>query len=190
MLYQLVTPGVYTSLPTTGPDGGAIPGGMEIFFVPDLLNTTGNGNVIWHLTYDSASGKWRWIGGTPMAFGPSDGVDLGFNSGIFSSPSGVPNTYTLPFAGDWFIEHGHSSWCTSHNAQIDAGIRVNGGQPNSQKLAMAWNPLANTSQQGVAVGFPYPGLASGSTINFGIRTSVANAKLRNMWYNIRPIQVG
>lgn len=178
-----------TALPTTGPGGGALADGQQCFYKPDPTNAQGNGNVTWHMKYESSSGKWYCIGGPPFYRGPTDASDIAA-TGTFLTPAGSPATYTIPFPGDWEIAFGHASWANAANAQIDAGIRINGAAPSSQKLAMAWNPSANLSQQASMLVAPFPGLAAASTIDLGIRTSVSSGKPRNLWFAAKPIKVG
>jgi hypothetical protein len=162
--------------------------GQEFCYLPDPSDSGGWGDIVWVFKYRASDNKWYCIQGQPMTFGPNDATDLS-TTGSFLSPSGVPSTFTCPWAGDYLITHSHSCWNTANNVQMDAGMRFNGGQPNSQKLAMAWCPVANTSQPTATVRHIYKGLAAGTTINIGIRTSGGTAKLRNLWYDIIPVRV-
>jgi hypothetical protein len=51
-----------TSLPTTGPSGGALVDGQECRYLADATN-----GVVWNLKYKSSASKWYFIGGSSLS---------------------------------------------------------------------------------------------------------------------------
>jgi hypothetical protein len=85
---------------------GALPGspvdGQEIYYVADSAN-----GVVWHLRYRTTSGKWEFLGGSPVYVYNGAVVTRGATTyGASNVPAGDP-TFTLALAGDYLIEVAH-----------------------------------------------------------------------------------
>lgn len=99
---QQAMPGVQfvTSLPTTGPGGGALVDGQECYFIADSAS-----GVAWHLKYRAAeagSFKWYCVGGVPLF----DAVDTAQTKATtaYGDLTTVGPSVTVPLAGDYIME--------------------------------------------------------------------------------------
>lgn len=84
-LDPLLRPTVVTSLP------GAPTDGQEVYY--------STGGVLWHLRYDSASAKWKFLGGPPLTsitFSPAATA-----SGTYAPIDGP--TVAVPLPGDYLV---------------------------------------------------------------------------------------
>lgn len=91
---------IVTSLPTTGPAGGALVDGQECYYLADATN-----GVVWHLKYRAAeagSYKWYCVGGPPLL----NVVEAAESKATtaYGDLATVGPTVTTPLAGDYIME--------------------------------------------------------------------------------------
>jgi hypothetical protein len=122
-----------------GPPGPAIPvvaalpgapiDGAEVYLIADAERR-------WHLRYESATSRWRMLGGSKLTSGPLGAIST--NTTTPTAPGGGP-ALTVPFAGAYRLEFGFYADIQEFNTgvlQIQAAIYSGGAIVSSLARAI------------------------------------------------------
>ena len=103
-LHDALWPPLLTSLPTTAVDTD------EIRFLADAA-----AGVVWHLKYDAATARWRYLGGPPLF--AEIATSESSTSGTYAALATAGPSIVLPLAGDYDVEIGCRVLSTTNAAE-------------------------------------------------------------------------
>ncbi|HEU5004945.1 MAG TPA: hypothetical protein VFT49_02540 [Candidatus Saccharimonadales bacterium] len=176
--YLITDGGMYaTSLP------GSPVNGQEIYYDADPSH-----GVVWHLRYNSTSGYWEFLGGSPLYVFVSTNEQVG-STGSWVNLS-TANSITIPLAGDYAVTAGANATNTANNASAAAmGVSIGDTSPTIEDDTNAYVLNSSISSHMEINPYVFTGLSSGSVLKIrylGTNTTVG-FKNRGMW--VTPIRV-
>lgn len=178
-----------TALPTTGPGGGALADGQECYYKPDPTNATGNGNVAWHLKYESSSGKWYRIGGPPLVAEVLTQESVA--SVAYTTLTTAGPNLTIPLAGDYDVTIEYDAFISPAGAgehwmsyQVGATAASDAdGAPKSNWATNGEQGMASRTRRKT-------GLAAAVVLSSRYRTTAGTGFFLNRVLRVLPVRVG
>lgn len=173
-----VTPSIGTALPSNPVDG------QEFTLVDSLSAPT----YAWRLRYIAAksSNKWQFVGGSPLEAEVATGETT--TEASYSALSTAGPSVAVPVAGDYFVEHGFTSYSTakpnwmSYDIGGTGAVDADAVEGGLDSVADAAGSFARRKKKSgltaVTLTAKYKA-SSGNTVGF-----------KNRWISIIPIAIG
>lgn len=168
-----------------------VPHGTEVYYDPGGVNSG-----LWHMRYDAALNKWRWVGGGMLRSNlPVNATTTGGGSSYSTQLSDalIGCSMTVPFAGDyWVLTHCEGYFSGTGPINLAAGVlRTSTGgtgdaapQVNGVDGGTTGNGIANLHNEGLLTG-----AAAGQLIAqaYLYTAQIVNYQARSFW--VRPALV-
>jgi hypothetical protein len=177
-----------TSLPTTGPSGGALVDGQECRYLADATN-----GIVWNLKYKSSVSKWLFIGGSSL----SNRVDTNETKAVaagYADITTVGPSVTVPLAGDYLVEWGMDAVIpANYAANTFASVELSVGGVLDVNTGLSYGPgpaggVGNSAQANLA-GARKMTFTAAQVVKMQYNSTTTACNFRWRWLKITPIQV-
>jgi hypothetical protein len=178
-----------TSLPTTGPDGGALQDGQECRYLADATN-----GIVWNLKYKLSATKWYFIGGGSLFAEVDANESRAIAVLVWADITTVGPSITVPLAGDYMVEWGANINAPANYAANSAGavlISVGGTQDGNTNITFGTGPAGGTgnAEQSTVSAARKLTLTAAQVLKLQYNSAGTAFSFRWRWLKITPIRV-